>query len=206
MPTQLEQQFIDAYINYDEDEEAKIAVLGQSQPQLVAQHYYYSIVTDTMPVEVAITPKVYFDTKNGLYDQYMEPVSTILDPDGYETASSNYVLEDITDPIQAEKFLQSKGFVKSANFDNFLLNNMKMPKENLLSLQEVQNHFHIAIEYVAVLVQAGFVDGILGEKIEDFKVDKQSFQEWLEERKNGWRLPSPPDLLNLIEERKKINK
>jgi hypothetical protein len=77
-----------------------------------------------------------------------------------------------------------------------------MKTENMLPIAEISKEFFIDKNYIAVLVEAGFVQGSCGDDIKNFMVDKESFQKWLVERKNGWRLPSPPELAHLIETRK----
>lgn len=69
-------------------------------------------------------------------------------------------------------------------------------------ITEISTQFSIADHYIAILVEAGFVVGQTAENIEDYNIDKESFEKWFEKRQNGWRLPSPPELFNIIENRK----
>lgn len=126
MTTDLNQLFIDGYINEDENALEKIAEMSETMPQTIASHYYFHLIDDVNyltkepEVSITITPKVYFEQNNCLYDQNMVSVDIILDSDDGEIASSSYTMNYPFTFSQVEQFLLSKGFIQSTLFDAFL--------------------------------------------------------------------------------------
>lgn len=131
MTKSLTDLFFKTYINDDEEAAQDIAMLTQKEPNLVASHYYFYVgeainyYSKQLEVNITITPIVYFDTNNFLYDQYMEPVEIILGDDASEIASSSYTMNYPSSSAQVEKLLLSKGFIKDSKFDQFLSKNIK---------------------------------------------------------------------------------
>ena len=126
MTKSLKELFIDVYIDDNEDALQDIIVLAQQDPQLVASNYYFHVgenvnyYSKQLEINITITPKVYFDNNNCIYDQYMEPVEIILGDDASEISSSSYTMNYPCSVSRIENLLLSKGFVQDSTFDNFL--------------------------------------------------------------------------------------
>ncbi len=126
MTKSLTEMFSETYINDDEDTLQDLILLAQQDPKLVASNYYFHVseginyYSKQPEVNITITPKIYFDTHGCIYDQYMEPVEIILDPDASEIASSSYTMNYPLSRVDTEKFLLSKGFIQDSKFSQFI--------------------------------------------------------------------------------------
>lgn len=109
----------------DECDDVEIAKIAQSHPFQVAQYYYFSLnemYSDLLKrntIIITITPKIYFDNENCLYDNEMLAIEEILNNYAIEIASSFYEVLIETTLENTEKYLTAKGFIQSEDFTKF---------------------------------------------------------------------------------------